>query len=54
MKQFEPSTAVFAGDRNLDADKIRPLIAQAHSALKTGGWLAMEIGYSARDAVSAN
>ncbi len=50
VKQFEPSTAVFAGDHGLDV--IRPLIAQAHSALKTGGWLAMEIGYSMRDAVT--
>ena len=30
---------------------IGPLIAQAHQALKPGGWLAMEIGYSMRDAV---
>ena len=30
---------------------IRPLIEQAHAALKPGGWLAMEIGYSMRDMV---
>ena len=32
-------------------DVIRPLIEQAHDALKTGGWLALEIGYSMRDVV---
>jgi release factor glutamine methyltransferase len=47
--EFEPTTAVFAGDSGLDV--IRPLIAQAQVALKPGGWLAMEIGYSMRDMV---
>jgi len=28
---------------------IRPLIEQAHAALKPGGWLTLEIGYSMRD-----
>jgi release factor glutamine methyltransferase len=41
--------AVFAGEHGLDV--IRPLIEQGHRALKPGGWLAMEIGYSMRDAV---
>ena len=41
--------AVFAGEQGLDV--IGPLIEQAHRALKPGGWLAMEIGYSMRDAV---
>ncbi len=49
VREFEPQVAVFAGERGLDV--IRPLIAQAHQALKSGGWLAMEIGYSMRDAV---
>ena len=49
VKEFEPGVAVFAGEHGLDV--IRPLIDQAHSALKPGGWLAMEIGYSMRDAV---
>ena len=49
VKEFEPQVAVFAGEHGLDV--IRPLIEQAHSALKPGGWLAMEIGYSMRDAV---
>ena len=48
---YEPRLAVFAGDNGLDV--IRPLITQAHTALKPGGWLAMEIGYSMRDTVLA-
>ena len=47
--EFEPRMAVFSGENGLDV--IRPLIAQAHAALKPGGWLAMEIGYSMRDMV---
>jgi release factor glutamine methyltransferase len=47
--KFEPRMAVFSGENGLDV--IAPLIQQAHEALKTGGWLAMEIGYSMRDAV---
>ena len=47
--EFEPRMAVFAGENGLDV--IRPLIEQAHGALKTGGWLALEIGYSMCDAV---
>lgn len=49
VRDFEPRVAVFAGERGLDV--IAPLIEQAHAALKPGGWLAMEIGYSMRDAV---
>jgi len=49
VREFEPRVAVFAGERGLDV--IGPLIEQAHHALKPGGWLAMEIGYSMRDAV---
>ena len=47
--EFEPRMAVFSGESGLDV--IRPLIQQAHPALKPGGWLAMEIGYSMRDSV---
>jgi release factor glutamine methyltransferase len=47
--EFEPRIAVFSGESGLDV--IRPLIEQAYSALKPGGWLAMEIGYSMRDMV---
>jgi release factor glutamine methyltransferase len=49
VRDFEPQLAVFAGEQGLDV--ITPLIAQAHRALKPGGWLVMEIGYSMRDAV---
>jgi release factor glutamine methyltransferase len=49
--EYEPRMAVFAGEHGLDV--IRPLIDQAYTALKPGGWLAMEIGYSMRDAVIA-
>jgi release factor glutamine methyltransferase len=47
--EFEPRLAVFSGESGLDV--IRPLVTQAHAALKPGGWLAMEIGYSMRDMV---
>ena len=47
--EYEPRMAVFSGESGLDV--IRPLIEQAHDALKPGGWLAMEIGYSMRDMV---
>jgi len=47
--EFEPRMAVFSGESGLDV--IRPLIEQSHIALKPGGYLAMEIGYSMRDAV---
>ncbi len=46
---FEPRMAVFAGENGLDA--IRPLVDQAHETLKSGGWLALEIGYSMGDVV---
>ena len=49
--QHEPRMAVFAGEHGLDV--IHPLVTQAHSSLKPGGWLAVEIGYSMRDAVLA-
>ena len=49
VRDFEPRSAVFAGEHGLDV--IEPLVEQAHRALKLGGWLAVEIGYSMRDAV---
>ncbi len=49
VKEFEPQVAVFAGEYGLDV--ISRLIAQGHAALKSGGWLAMEIGYSMCDQV---
>ncbi len=49
VQEFEPRMAVFAGLHGTDV--IGPLIEQAHRALKSGGWLALEIGYSMRDEV---
>lgn len=49
VRDFEPRVAVFAGEQGLDV--IGPLVQQAHAVLKSGGWLALEIGYSMRDAV---
>jgi len=49
VRDFEPRMAVFAGEHGLDV--IGPLVEQAHRALKPGGWLAVEIGYSMQDAV---
>ena len=49
VRDFEPRAAVFAGEQGLDV--IGPLVGQAHYVLKLGGWLAVEIGYSMRDAV---
>jgi release factor glutamine methyltransferase len=49
VRDFEPRVAVFAGEQGLDV--IGPLVEQAYGVLKAGGWLALEIGYSMRDAV---
>ena len=43
--------ALFAGDDGLDV--IRRLIPQAFQALRPGGWLLMEIGYTQSEAVTA-
>lgn len=51
VKKFEPKQAVFAGEHGLDV--IRRLIPQAHDALRPGGYLVMEIGYSMSEAVMA-
>lgn len=50
VKKFEPHAAVFAGEEGLDV--IRRLVPQAHEALRTGGWLMMEIGFSMERAVT--
>jgi release factor glutamine methyltransferase len=49
VQEFEPAMAVFAGLHGTDV--IVPLIEQGHRSLKSGGWLALEIGYSMRDVV---
>jgi release factor glutamine methyltransferase len=41
VRKFEPRTAVFAGHKGTEV--IERLIPQAYAALKTGGWLVMEI-----------
>ena len=41
MRKFEPRSAVFAGPSGLEV--IGRLVPQAHRALKSGGWLVMEI-----------
>ncbi len=51
VKKFEPKQAVFAGEHGLDV--IRRLIPQAREALRPGGYLVMEIGYSMSEAVMA-
>jgi release factor glutamine methyltransferase len=49
VKKFEPRVAVFAGSHGLDV--IRRLIPQSREALRPGGWLLMEIGYSMSESV---
>ena len=44
VREFEPRNAVFAGPKGTEV--IAKLIPQAHEALKTGGWLLMEISGS--------
>jgi release factor glutamine methyltransferase len=44
VRKFEPRDAVFAGAEGMDV--IRRLAPQARASLKSGGWLAMEIGFS--------
>jgi release factor glutamine methyltransferase len=41
VRKFEPRNAVFAGPTGLEV--IERLIPQAHTALKPGGWLVIEI-----------
>jgi len=48
--QFEPASALFAGEDGLDV--IRELIPAAHAALVPGGRLLMEIGFGQAPAVS--
>ncbi|HVP63792.1 MAG TPA: peptide chain release factor N(5)-glutamine methyltransferase [candidate division Zixibacteria bacterium] len=51
VKKFEPKMAVFAGEHGLDV--IQKLIPQSRAALKPGGWIVMEIGFSMSEAVMA-
>ncbi|HUS19669.1 MAG TPA: peptide chain release factor N(5)-glutamine methyltransferase, partial [Terriglobales bacterium] len=49
VREHEPDVAVFAGEHGIEI--YRRLIPQAQAALKPGGWLMMEIGYSMEAAV---
>lgn len=49
VREFEPKVAVFAGERGLEV--YRRLAPQAFEALKSGGWLVVEIGFSLANAV---
>jgi release factor glutamine methyltransferase len=49
VRDYEPELALFAGDDGLDI--YRRLIPAAHSALTSGGFLALEIGYGQSDAI---
>ncbi len=51
VKRHEPQMALFAGEDGLDV--IRRLIPQAFRALRPGGWLLMEIGYTQSERVMA-
>jgi release factor glutamine methyltransferase len=49
VRDFEPHTALFAGEDGLDI--YRRLIPQAHTLLRPGGLLALEFGFGQRDAL---
>jgi len=49
VRKFEPRNAVFAGTTGVEV--IERLIPQAHSALKSGGWLVIEISGTIADRV---
>jgi release factor glutamine methyltransferase len=51
VRDFEPSTALFAGPTGLDI--YRRLIPQAHAALRPEGLIALEIGQGQRDHLAA-
>jgi len=51
VKKFEPKMAVFAGEHGFDV--IDRLIPQALEALRPGGYLVMEIGYSMSEGTMA-
>lgn len=49
VREHEPAVALFAGETGLEI--YRRLIPQAAQALKSGGWLLMEIGYGQQRAM---
>jgi release factor glutamine methyltransferase len=50
VRDYEPATALFAGENGLDI--YRRLIPQAHHALKLSGLLALEIGHDQQAAIA--
>jgi release factor glutamine methyltransferase len=51
VRDFEPRIAVFCGTEGMDV--YRRLVPQARQALRPGGWLVMEIGFSSEEKVKA-
>ncbi len=49
VRRFEPHSAIFGGETGMDV--IRRLIPQAHAALKTGGWIVMEMSAATAEPV---
>ena len=49
VRRFEPRLALFAGPSGLEV--FARIIPQAQKALRTGGWLVMEMGHSSRERV---
>lgn len=49
VRDFEPPQALFAGEDGLEI--YRRLIPAAHRALKSGGWLVMEMGAGQKEAI---
>ncbi|HZR30050.1 MAG TPA: peptide chain release factor N(5)-glutamine methyltransferase [Terriglobales bacterium] len=49
VREFEPKVAVFGGPTGMEI--YQRLIPQAHEALRDGGWLITEIGYSIEEPV---
>ncbi len=50
VRKYEPRIAVFGGSYGLDV--YRRFIPQARAALRPGGWLVMEIGFSQQGAIA--
>jgi release factor glutamine methyltransferase len=50
VREYEPEGALFAGPSGLEV--YERLIPQAHAALKSGGWLLLEIGQGQRNALA--
>ena len=51
VREFEPKAAVFAGPTGMEV--YERLIPQAHTCLRDGAWLVLEIGYSIEAPVRA-